>query len=516
METELKLQIHPRHADAVRKHPLLKKYAVGKPQEVQIDDTYFDTPDLRFWRDKAGLRVRRARGAWVQTLKGGGTVEGGLHQRHEWESRLDTPSPDLGVLHELVDGHPRWRKLLHSKTVRQGLAPVFTARFTRSTWALQLPGGDQVEFALDQGQVLSQGRPESISEIELELKSGRPESLFEFALELQHKIPLRISNGSKAQQGYALYRQPELPPPAAVKAAAVELPADLSVQDAFALILSHCTAQIAANEAGVTAGGDIECLHQMRVGLRRLRSALGLCKEIVAVPLQVQKDIAWLAVVLGAARDSDVLAHSILPVAARAAQAAYETQLGTLRSAALSHAEQQHAAAAAAIASPRYARLMLALSARAHGVLWPVPGLLDGQAADQAVRKFAHQAMALAHRKLRKRGRYIDNEDAGTRHRVRIAAKKLRYATEFFASLYPQKRTRPYIEALARLQDGLGELNDAASAPLLLTNLQNANPELAGAAAYVSGYLASRAEYAGACLSSAWDAFAELKPLAKL
>ncbi|HTD06292.1 inorganic triphosphatase, partial [Undibacterium sp.] len=124
METELKLLIHPRHANAVRKHPLLKKYATESPCERQMSDAYFDTPDLLIWRSKAGLRVRHAGNEWRQTLKGGGGAAGGLHRRHEWEGRLDGSSPDFAALQELVDGHKPWAKLLRSAVVQKTLQPI--------------------------------------------------------------------------------------------------------------------------------------------------------------------------------------------------------------------------------------------------------------------------------------------------------------------------------------------------------------------------------------------------------
>lgn len=518
METELKLLIHPRHADAVRKHPLLKKYAIERASERLMSDSYFDTPDLLLWRSKAGLRVRHVGDTWLQTLKGGGSADGGLHQRHEWESRLDSSAPDLAALRALVDGHKPWARLLRSVAVQNALRPIFTVQIVRTVWQLQLPSGERVEFALDRGNVRSNGRQESIHEIELELKSGQAERLFEFALQLQPKIPMRIANISKAQRGYALSQSNPPSPPAAAKAARLKLSSHLSTEQAFLSIISNCIAQMQANEAGVTGGDDPECLHQLRVGLRRLRSALSLYKELFIAPRQMQEDIAWLSAQLGAARDWDVLAHATLP--AMAAFAEEDMQIALLRSAASMQASQKHELAAAAVKSPRYARLMLSLSARAHGVAWSGFGpQADTQALRRPVQEFADEIVGQARGRLQKRARHVYQADLRAQmqalHRLRIAAKKMRYAAEFFQSLYPGKRVRPYVAALTGLQDALGQLNDAAIAVGLLKELLHAHAELGEAVNFARGYLAARTESAAAGLEELWEEFAAMKPLGK-
>src|SRR6476620_1344426 len=102
MEIELELLIEPAHAQALRDHPLLKKYAGAAPTRHQLMTTYFDTPDLYFSRHRAALRVRQTGAGWVQTLKDGNQVQGGLHSRNEWEAEIEQEAPDLAALRELV------------------------------------------------------------------------------------------------------------------------------------------------------------------------------------------------------------------------------------------------------------------------------------------------------------------------------------------------------------------------------------------------------------------------------
>jgi CHAD domain-containing protein len=86
---------------------------------------------------------------------------------------------------------------------------------------------------------------------------------------------------------------------------------------------------------------------------------------------------------------------------------------------------------------------------------------------------FAARVLQKRHRQLRKRGKHIATLSPPERHAVRIAAKKLRYAAEFFLSLYPRKQTHEYIAALSGLQDVLGALNDAATTIALLQEIIN-------------------------------------------
>ena len=100
------------------------------------------------------------------------------------------------------------------------------------------------------------------------------------------------------------------------------------------------------------------------------------------------------------------------------------------------------------------------------------------------------------------------------RHAVRIAAKKLRYAAEFFSSLYPGKRTRKYIGALAALQDFLGTFNDSATTETLLQEIITAEDMAAHhhPEGVVLGWVQGASHARLAELARTWDAFIEQKP----
>jgi triphosphatase len=570
MEIELKLLLSPADVAAFRGHPLLKQWAIAKPRQQQLTSVYFDTPDLYFRRHDAALRVRsvgppqastapRSEGRelhavserggqmrragppqastapsggrelhavserggqmrragppqasiapsggrelhavserggqiyWVQTLKGGGQVAAGLHQREEWESRVDGPQPDLAALVALVGPDSAWAELLAAVGLADRLVPVFTTRLRRTIWQLRLVQGDEVELALDQGEVQHGAARRPVSEIELELKSGDPARLYDFTLALLETVPLRVGNISKAERGYALYAPH---PPAVVEAARLELATGLTVEQGFQAIVGNCLAQVQGNEAGITRGSDPESVHQMRVGMRRLRSALRLFGDVAPCPDALRKELDWLAGELGAARPDDV-------------------PWTGLQQAAVDVARKNRQKAAAAVRSVRYARLMLSLGGWLQGARWREALAQPEQEALAApLARFATQTLARRHGTLKKRGKRLHDGTPQLRHRVRIAAKKVRYAAEFFHSLYPVKRLRPYIATLTNLQDSLGGLNDASVADGLLRQLTQTRPELAHSTGFVRGYLSSRSEREVRKLGKLWQRFARLK-----
>ncbi|HEV2608618.1 MAG TPA: CHAD domain-containing protein, partial [Noviherbaspirillum sp.] len=128
------------------------------------------------------------------------------------------------------------------------------------------------------------------------------------------------------------------------------------------------------------------------------------------------------------------------------------------------------------------------------------------------LQKFARKTIARHHRKLLKRGKGLDTAPAEARHEVRIVAKKTRYATEFFQSLFPSGQVRHYVDALSALQDELGWMNDAAVADGLLRELQEKQPERAASAGFARGYLLARTESGSRQLCKRWKRFTAMKP----
>lgn len=291
---------------------------------------------------------------------------------------------------------------------------------------------------------------------------------------------------------------------AAVKAKPVALSPAMNAGQAFQAIGANCLRHMRDNAPGVSKAHDIESLHQMRVGMRRLRSALAIFKNMLHLPEKTQHDLDWLATALGDARDWDVLAGTTLP--AVAACLAEPGQLDAVRQAATARSLEHRLAAAAAVGSPRYAGLMRDMTKWLQAMGWR--GDAD-RLPEQSAGRFARKILQRNQRRLRARARHLDTPEQ--RHRLRIAAKKARYGAEFFASLCAPKTVRRYVKRLTGLQDALGLLNDAAVADRLLAELASGQPHLEAGAQYARGYLAARADADSKQVVKRWKKFARVR-----
>jgi CHAD domain-containing protein len=234
-------------------------------------------------------------------------------------------------------------------------------------------------------------------------------------------------------------------------------------------------------------------------------------------------ELRWLGGALGPARDWDVFMTETLPPLARRFR--QMQGLASFRARAARARRAHDAAAREAVASGRYTDLVLALGeafARDDLPAFATGGTPRGVAGDAGeplprfdapVGAFAAYALERRHRRVRKRGRGVPEVTPEERHRVRIAAKKLRYAAEFFRSLYPAKRVARYVGALEDLQDILGALNDAAVVDRLLAEVsQGGKPIAAGVDGLVRGWVAAVAQHELARYARAWDEFKDAKP----
>ena len=255
-----------------------------------------------------------------------------------------------------------------------------------------------------------------------------------------------------------------------VRAEPVRLRRDMTLEDAYRRIALNCLRQIRANAPGVQHK-SVESLHQMRVGLRRLRAALDLFDDLVALPEPMRASLDALAQQLGATRDWDVLATATLARFDGAAE-----QIASLQAAAQERARVSHAALSTALEAPQHMQLLTQVEEWFEQRRWREQPGFDAGALQQKATRAAVPLLAHAQRRLRKRARGLDDGNVADtsphdRHRVRIAAKKARYAAEFFHSILPGRKMKRYIAGLSGLQDRLGELNDLAVAEGLLAQL---------------------------------------------
>ncbi len=500
-EIELKLRISSADIPRLRRHPAILSAQTAQPVTRKLTSIYYDTPQLALLDAGISLRVRRMSGSWFQAVKAAGHAAAGLHQRMEWEDIIASGHPDFSKITE-----PYLTKIFDDPEMRAALSPIFSTEVRRTEWQLAWDNGDRLELALDTGELIAGDYREPIREIELELKGGRTERLFELALVLQQDLPLTIENVSKAQRGYARYR-PQ--PPAIVRARRILLKKHMRAENALRHIGRECLNQLQGNQDMVLHGNDTEGIHQMRVALRRLRSSIDVFRGIIPPDERavLRAEIRWIAGILGKARDLDVFILETLPPMLRHLH--QHPGLLELRDRARTAQSQAHDDARDALGSQRYQRLLLTLGA------WLERPSSDDHHPDAPDIQTVAQAMLTKHHKqLRRHGRQLARMHPEERHAARIAAKKLRYAAEFFASLYPGKGTRTFLRHLADLQAILGELNDIAVTESLIRDLAGNRPgkSLAESLQLFTGWNASDTMHRLEDMHSLWNSFADSKP----
>ena len=496
-DIEIKLAIEAEHAS--RAWQVLSRFRHDKPSSHRLFSAYYDTPDCLLKRNGVALRLRRDGQRWIQTVKSAGNASGGLHRRVEHETGVATQLPSFPAMTQAGFGD-----LIADRHARDALGVIFTTKFSRSSTLFERDGGNIVEVSLDRGIIAAGERRESICEIELELKAGNAAALFELGFALARDLPVRLENRSKAQRGYALAGGAKAAP---VKASAPDLTALMTVEHAFATIAFDCIAHLQANEAGLLAGRDPEYLHQARIALRRLRSAVRVFGQVIPEGRFGQNldELKALARLLGNARNLDVFALETLAQADGADHAG----MSALRRS--TQAVRRHAARAA-VAARGYTIMLLqmtqtltALQAQAQTA---PPAGANIKLADFADRVLSHQ-----HARVKKRGRHFMQLAFPDLHRLRIQVKRLRYASEFFLPLAPD-RTAGALQSLADLQALLGRLNDDAVAWKVLDTLAagDAATDYQQAIGYVRGWCARDGEQCLNLLEDAWKKFLKHKP----
>ncbi|MBJ7378494.1 MAG: inorganic triphosphatase [Sphingobium sp.] len=436
-EVELKLDLSLEAAEMFARWPSLP----AESQTAALHAIYFDTPDHQLGKRGMSLRIRQSGRRRVQTVKADGRDGAGLFARDEWETPVRGDAP-------VLDDRTPVAALLGAAVAE--VDRLFTVDVQRRTWTVTRDGAT-IELVLDRGAVLAAGREQAICEIELELKAGDPAALFALARRIDADIALRPGVLSKAERGYRLTEAL----PAAIKAEKVALDPSMSVRQTFLRIAASCLRHYRLNEALLLDHYTPEALHQARVAIRRLRSALKLFKPVLraADASRFQGELRWLAAVLGEARDLDVLIPRVVDDSARAR---LEAAQATAHQRVLQWLE-----------SARVRTLLIDL------VEWTALGAGLKMKADRSAVPFAVTRLRKLRKRIAKGGKHLAQLNDEARHAVRKDAKKLRYGAEFFAGLFGGKRKRirrkkAFLGKLEAMQDMLGTLNDLATTPAIL------------------------------------------------
>lgn len=441
IEFELKLDLdEPEAVDA-----LVRALDLEAPRTVRMRAIYFDTPDRRLAKLGYSVRIRQEGHRRVQTIKCTGGPGTGPFARQEWEQ------PARGRAPLIEADHPLGVALGEDAA---GLTPSFEIRTDRSAWHI-LDAHAEIELVVDRSEALAAGASTRFTEIELELKRGDPSALFALARRIGRLTPVRIGVLTKAERAHRLIK----PPGPCDKARPVRLHPDMTAAEAFRVVAHSCLRQYRLNEVRLLEDDSAQALHQARVALRRLRSALVAFRPMVrgADARRFSTDLRWLTGQLGGARNIDVLIPLVHDKTTRA----------TLKAA----RQRAYVDARRAAASALTRELMLDLAEWISQGDWR-RRKRRRHVRSQDARAFGAVAIGRLHDRLMETAQAIGGQDDEARHTARKTAKKLRYTVEFFALLFDTDKERKarirYLAALEDLQDHLGALNDLAVMPRVL------------------------------------------------
>ena len=451
LEVELKLELPLSALRQFRKLALIRELGASAKRTTQIS-VYFDTDRYKLRRHGLALRVRRLGDHYVQTIKA--THNSNILVRDEWESEIAGAEPDLQQARRTA-----LERFLTGK-FRRKLKPQFETRVRRTVFPLERDGA-VIELALDVGAIETGAASMPLCELELELKHGDKSHLFDVARLIARALPAQLALTSKSERGYLLCDGAQGRP---AKFAAVALMPEGPVREAFREIGRACLQHVVGNEPAVLKD-DTEGVHQMRLGLGRLRTAISLFSAILqdAQTEKIEAELEWFANELGPARELEALMpRATKPVRPRRSGwddiPKLSRQFAGRRVAALARVRE-------ATASQRYRLLKIDIAAWLEVGAWAAPqDALVRDCGELPIKIFAAEQLSARRRNIRKRAKSFATLDVRRRHKLCVQAKELCDATDFFASLFSgkraDKRRKKFLAALAMLQDRLSDLDD--------------------------------------------------------
>ena len=505
LEIELKFQVPALRRAAVR------RFVLGRGQvpsrRIGLQAAYFDTPDRVLAQAGIALRLRREGRQWVQTLKG--AADDGLSREEHniplaaGEVQRSAPQADP-LRHADAAVGKRLLKLLEAGP-GDALACIYRTDIRRLTRTLRSRYG-VVELALDEGWLLAGERRLAVCELEIELLSGHPLAVLEVARRWAPRLGMWLDTRSKAERGDMLSRGASMAAPRL--GSQVRLRPGQSAREALQGVIAVCRPQVLVNAAQIGSGEfDPEHLHQLRVGLRRLRSAMRLFDndpDAAALAAPLTAPVTRLFRRLGAARDGAVmegeLAHAlghalrgigaVTELPAMVCQEKAESPTAVLREAGSQDLLLDLLAATLPPAPVSATAALRAVVGTGPGVPPPLQSAPPHPVARPRLRAQLARRLSRWHRDVLTDAAAFDQLDDAARHRLRKRIKRLRYAAEFAAGLFDAARVRCSLKPLRRVQARLGALNDIAVALQAFDAVKAQDPR----AWFALGWLAARRE----------------------
>jgi triphosphatase len=468
------------HVEPGRRGRLLDALGHRHIKRSTLAAIYFDTPDLLLSRHRFALRLRREDGHWVQTLK---ASKAGAAGRLEHEVPVeadgaegDVPPLDLARHRDSKAGR-RLRALLR-RHEHPALRESCRTEVTRLRRVLRTRGA-VVEWALDEGEVTAAGRSQPLCELELELKSGDPAGLYGLAHDWEALHGLWVDPVSKSERGALLARGE------AFRAAVKARPPGWSARQARTMdggtmlrrMVASCIAQMLPNAGEIARGSrDPEHVHQLRVGLRRLRScADGMKPFATSMPPHWEAALMPVFDALGESRDKHVRSTT-LAARLRAAGAPVADLGGP--------SEEEGKAIQQLVRSGGFQGMLLRLLAFAQGSAGESGGAEAGSGLAHLVRRLDKLT-----RQVTRKARRFEELAFAEQHEVRKRLKRLRYLAEFAAPAFDGEAVGAWKDKVSAAQDCLGKHIDLTLAGDSFAAAAGTDP----GAGYAAGWLRAQA-----------------------
>jgi len=436
VEVELKFQLPESKKKSVQQY--LRKH---KAQQIHLQAKYYDTPDRLLAKNGMALRLRKENDLWVQTFKAAGQSH--LHRVEEevFLGKCDQ-EPDLNL--ELYQDNKVVTDLLNTALGKEAkkLSLQFETDVQR-TYHVFEADNTAIEVCLDDGVVKTATAQSIICEVEFELKQGAVKTLIQFAQQWINRYTLWLDVRSKAERGNLLALGQAASP--AVHAKALTLNKDITAEQALKKIVENCLGQFLPNMAAIADGvAEAEHIHQARVSLRRLRSAL---KHFSSWSNEVnplwEEQIAELFRQLGDTRDEDAIRTEVLPIIKQ--HGSPELLLPV--------SAQPLKELSILFTSSDTIKLLLDLLAFAYSEE-------DSKNKTGGLKKYIKKSLDKLHHKVISNAKHFSELEVTQQHKIRKTAKQLRYCVEFISSLYSDKKVQQYLKQLQPVQNTLGQYND--------------------------------------------------------
>lgn len=470
-ELELKLRIDAEAARRLRDKPALLKMARHQSSQRDLRSIYFDTADFRLRRKRASLRVRWDGRQWVQTLKRRTRLKHGLSNPVEIETIVADPIVDIAGIKDRA--HRSWLKKVVSGCT---LSPVFETNVRRSTTLVDVAGTGTVEVVIDNGTVGNADMSDDFSEVELELKAGTAHAILTTSEILFDQDCVAAAQSSKAERGYALITgatEPTEANPAGWHYQHPPLTHETPADEALKMIGRSAADQVLGNWDLLLVSDHAEIPHQLRVGLRRFRTALRIVKSSAGICEldKLSKDARRLGRIVGRLRNADVLIDDIVMPTIRntGKRAKHKALLRYLET----ERVRQRKRVRRQLTDGRWAHLKLNCMLFDQAVDRALP---EGGMSDSLHELSAREVQSFWEA-VRASSRGFSESQVDERHELRKLLKTMRYASDCFAPLYPASDTNRFIDKLKRLQDVFGYLNDVAMANHLAEAIATRYPD---------------------------------------